>query len=265
MSALLRAESLAFAFGQRPVLRDVSLSLDAGQLVAVIGPNGSGKSTLLKLLIGHYRGAGRVWWLERDLREWPRRELARVLAYLPQSLLWDPQHRVSDVLRMGRAPWWGAFGLESERDIAAVASAGALLGLGGLLDRRLEELSGGQRQSVFVARCLAQEPRALLLDEPNTFLDLRHQVELLRLLRWLCREKSMGVLMASHDLNLAGAFADRMILLHDGAIIAAGAPTEVLRPELLSRAYGIDMRRMDPPDGGAPVVLPDLRPGAGRG
>jgi len=256
---LLEATSLAFEFGQRRVLRDVSLSLCAGEMVAVIGANGAGKSTLMKLLIGHWRGRGSICWLGRDIRSWRRRDLARVVSYLPQSPLWEPEHRVADVLRMGRAPYWGAFGVESPQDIAVVRSVSAMLGLDELLNRRLEELSGGQRQSVFLGRCLAQQPQAMLLDEPNTFLDLRHQVRLLRLLRELCRGKSMGVLMASHDLNLAGAFADRMVLLHEGAILAAGAPAEVLRPDLLGSAYGIGMRRIDMPDGSPPVVLPEVR------
>src|SRR5204863_2343542 len=123
-----------------------------------------------------------------------------------------------EVLRLGRAAYWGAFGIESPRDAEIVREIATLLELGDLLNHRMDELSGGQRQRVFVGRCLVQEPAAMLLDEPSTFLDLRHQVELCALLKKLSRERNIGVLMASHDLNLAGGFCDRLMLLHDGAI-----------------------------------------------
>ena len=132
----------------------------------------------------------------------------------------------------------------------------ALLHLDELLDRRMDQLSGGQRQRVFVGRSLAQEPRALLLDEPNTFLDLRHQVELLQLLRRLSRERGVGVLLASHDLNLAASLSDRLLLLEDGALAATGTPGEVLDPELLGRVYGLPMQRIDRGNDKPPAVLP---------
>jgi iron complex transport system ATP-binding protein len=164
---------------------------------------------------------------------------------LAQSLAADPNLRVCDVLRLGRAPYLGAFGLESARDLQVVGEVARALALSDLIDRRMDELSGGQRQRVFLGRCLAQEPAVLLLDEPSTFLDLRHQVELGQLLQSLARSKTLAVLMASHDLNLAAQFADRMILLSEGQVAADGSPTEVLRPDLLSRVYEIPMTRFE--------------------
>jgi iron complex transport system ATP-binding protein len=179
------------------------------------------------------------------LKHWRRKELARVVAYLPQAPAADAEQRVADVLRTGRAPYWGAFGIESERDVQVVGEVAQLLSLNDLLDRQMQELSGGQRQMVFIGRCLAQEPRALLLDEPNTYLDLKHQVELLRALKNLARERKIGVLMASHDLNLAAAFSDRLVLLEKGVIAAHGTPMEVLRADLLSRVYDVNVQISD--------------------
>src|SRR5688500_9164370 len=258
METLLRARDLTFSYGDQPVLRGVSLALAAGEVVALLGPNGSGKSTLIRALLGQLPAAGEIAWQDRALGAWRRRDLARLVAYLPQAPTFEPEQRVADVLRLGRAPYWGAFGLESARDEAVVREVAALLHLdeGGLLARRMDQLSGGQRQRVFVGRCLAQEPRALLLDEPNTFLDLRHQVELLQLLRRLSRERGVGVLLASHDLNVAASLSDRLILLEAGAAAAAGTPGEVLDPALLERVYGVPMDRIDRGGGQAPAVLP---------
>ena len=256
-AGLLRASGVRYAYGDHTVLRGVDVTLAVGEVVALLGPNGSGKSTLLRVLLGQLpAAAGSVQWDGRGVGSWPRRELARRLAYLPQSPSADGEHLVSDVLRLGRAPYWGAFGLESARDAQVVRDVAATLHLADLLDRPMDQLSGGQRQRVFLGRCLAQEPAALLLDEPTTFLDLRHQVELLQRLRRLAREQSVGVLMASHDLNLAAALADRAVLLSAGVVVADGPPADVLREDVLTSVYEIPMRRLTR-EGGVPVVFPD--------
>ena len=254
---MLQARDVHFAYGDRPVLRGVSVTLAAGEVVALLGPNGSGKSTLLRVLLGHLRSSGLVTWEGRAVGEWAVRALARRVAYLPQNPAAEGEHRVVDVLRLGRAPYWGAFGLESSNDMRVVHDVAATLDLADLLDRPMDELSGGHRQRVFVGRCLAQEPAALLLDEPTTFLDLRHQVELLQLLRRLARERAVGVMLASHDLNLAAAMADRAVLLEEGKVAAAGTPADVLREDVLSAVYGLPMRRLER-EGGVPVVFPEL-------
>ena len=257
---LLAAAGLDFAYGDRPVLRGVTLTLSAGEVVALLGPNGSGKSTLLRVLLGQLHPSSRadVRWDGVPVESWSRRDLARRVAYLPQSPTSEPGERVGGVLRLGRSPYWGAFGLESGRDVDVVRSVAETLDLSGLLDRPMDELSGGQRQRVLVGRCLAQEPAALLLDEPTTFLDLRHQVELLQLLRRLAREQGVGVLMASHDLNLAAATADRAVLLDAGSVAAEGTPDSVLQPDALSRVYGVPMGRVGGTGGGPPFVFPRL-------
>ncbi|HSV14726.1 MAG TPA: ABC transporter ATP-binding protein, partial [Tepidisphaeraceae bacterium] len=238
--SLLKSSSVAFAYGDRSALRGVDLTLSAGEVVALLGPNGSGKSTLIKCLLGHLPAAGTIEWDGKPLAHWTRRALARRIAYLPQSPVAEPSQTVLDMLRLGRSPYWSAFGLESPRDEAVVRSVSTRLGLDPLLNRPMDELSGGQRQRVFVGRCLVQEPAAMLLDEPSTFLDLRHQVELCQLLRQLAKEQSIGVLMASHDLNLAAAYADRVFVLSDGTVAASGG-IDALEPEMLSRVYGVKM------------------------
>ena len=252
---LLDATGVTFAYGDKPVLRDVRIALTPGEVVALIGPNGSGKSTLIKSLLGHLPASGEIAWDGRPMRDWRRRDLARFAAYLPQSPAFDAQQRVADVLRMGRAPYWGPFGLESPRDVEVVARVVDELRLGEWTGRRMDEISGGQRQLVYVARALVQEPRALLLDEPNTYLDLRHQVELAQLMRRLARERSLGLLVASHDLNLAAAFADRLVLLNEGSVAAEGSAEVVLDPELLTRVYGVRMECVTR-EGKPPVLVP---------
>ncbi len=255
MIPLLQVIDAHFSYGRQAILQGISLSLQRGAMTALLGPNGAGKSTLIRLLIGHLHGQGKILWEDRPLHRWRRRELARRVAYLPQSPAFDPGQKVSEVLRMGRAPYWGAFGLESEHDLAVVGQVAKLLELEDLLDRPMDQLSGGQRQRVFIGRCLTQEPAALLLDEPNTYLDLRHQVDLLKLLRTLVRQRQLAVLMASHDLNLAGQYADQLLLMSQGRIVRQGTVQEVLEPQVLRLVYGLDMERIDRADR-PPLVFP---------
>jgi len=268
---ILHAEHLRFAYRpDRPVLIDVSLSLAPGRITVLLGPNGSGKSTLLKLLLGHLRpqsgtitcdptpgGVASATPNPRAIHIIPPIDLAKLLAYLPQTPAHEPGQTVAEVLSAGRTPYLGPFGTESPRDLQIVRETAALLDLTDLLPRPLEELSGGQRQRVFLGRALVQEPQAFLLDEPSTFLDLRHQARMWELLRRLAGERNLAICAASHDLNLSAAFADELLVLHDGAIVAAGPPHDVLRPDTLSRVYGIPIERHDRP-GKTPVVFPDL-------
>lgn len=250
---LLDATNLSFSYGDQPVLRGVSVSLEKGEVVALIGPNGSGKSTLTKAVLGHVAATGSINWDGRPLAQWRRRELAQTVTYLPQTPTYDQDTTVHDVLRLGRSPYLGAFGIESTRDIQIVQEVAGQLGLTNLLGRSMDALSGGQRQRVFIGRCLVQQPSALLLDEPNTFLDLQHQAELVALLRSLATE-GIAVLIASHDLNLAAALADRFVLLKDGAVMATGSADEVLEPQRLSAVFATPLRRVD---AGYPAIVPE--------
>ncbi len=255
MDLLLKANDLHFAYNGAPAVDGVGMELRAGEVVGVIGPNGSGKSTLIKLLLGHlHPQAGTIQWMGRERRRWSQRAFARQVAYLPQSPVADSAQRVIDVLRLGRAPYLGLFGLETDADLAIVQEVAASLELTDLLDRPMDGLSGGQRQRVFIGRCLAQQPRAMLLDEPNTFLDLRHQVDLCRRLTQLARTRRLGIIMSVHDLNLAGMFADRILLLDRGRPVADGPPAHVLDPNRLSQVYGIPLEAL--PRGDRPLIVP---------
>lgn len=253
------AENLHFSYRpDKPVLRDASLALTSGKIVVLLGPNGSGKSTLLRLILGQLTPErGQVLLDGRPLREFRHRELATRIAYLPQSPHFETGQRVADVIRAGRTPHLGLFGVESSNDLEIISQAAHSLHLADLLEQPVDELSGGQRQRTFLARALAQEPSVFLLDEPNTYLDLRHQFEIWNLLRQIARERHIAILAASHDLNLSAAFADELILLEQGAVIARGTADTVLDANLLTRVYGIEMERIQRPDG-VPLVIPRI-------
>jgi iron complex transport system ATP-binding protein len=261
MSRLLEVTNLTVSYGGGVLaVRDINLTFLTGEVVALIGPNGSGKTTLIKALLGAVPQArGRIKWDGVPVQQWSRRHLARYVAYLAQSPVYEPAQTVFEALRLGRTPYWSTFGgLESPRDEQIVQEVAQRLDLSSILDRPLDAISGGQRQRVFVGRALVQEPRAILLDEPNTFLDLKHQVELMALLRTLSREKNVGVLMASHDLNLAASGADILLLLDKGSVVAEGDPQTVLDPALLTRVYGVPMERVMRGAGKPPLVVPQV-------
>jgi iron complex transport system ATP-binding protein len=253
---ILKATNLHVNYGDRPALRGIDVGLSPGEVVALLGPNGSGKSTLIQSLFGHLKSAGEIEWFGKAIQKWSVRELARRVAYMPQTPAFQPGQIVLEVLQLGRSPYWAGFGLESPRDAEVVQQVATQLDLNDILHRVMDELSGGQRQRVFIGRCLVQEPAALLLDEPNTYLDLKHQVELCQLLRRLSKSQSIAVLMASHDLNLAASFADRVVVLSQGQVVASGG-VQMLAPDMLSEVYGVRLLKVDRPNA-ASMLVPDI-------
>ena len=250
----LRAEDLAFSYGGRDVLGGVSLALGRGELVGVLGPNGSGKTTLVRCLMGFLAPRrGRVTLGARDVADWPRRELARRLAVVPQEMPTDFPLLVRELVLLGRVPHLPARGLgfESAHDRAVAEAALADAALTELADRPLHQLSGGELRRAFIARALAQEPPILILDEPTSSLDLRHQLGILELLRRRARS-GVGVLVVLHDLNLAASYCDRVVVLAEGRVAAAGPPGAALDPAILSDVYGVDLRAIEV--GGAAVA-----------
>ena len=242
--------------GRRLVLRGVDLAVARGELVALIGSNGSGKTTLLRCLSGTLPvQAGEVLLDERAVGAWSRAEVARRVAVLPQQLELPAGFRVAELVAMGRAPHARHLFASSADDERAVARALADAGLADLADRGADELSGGERQRVLVAMALAQEPQLLLLDEPTLHLDLGHQLGLLRTLVRLRRQRGMAILAVLHDLNLAAAFAPRVIVLHDGRVAADGPPDEVLTPELVARVFGVAVDEAHTDDGRRHLAL----------
>ena len=248
--------TIQYPGADRPALDGVTLSIPAGCLTAVLGPNGSGKSTLLRALLGVYApDGGTVTLGDRNVREWDRRELARTVGVVPQSETVAFPITVREMVAMGRFPHLGALRAEGWRDREAVAKALERCDIGDLQNRQVTTLSGGELQRVRIARALAQEPRALALDEPTASLDLRHEMSILGLLRdW--SNGGMTVLLITHQLNLAARFADRMILLDRGKVSAEGTPSEVFRRDVIERVYGWPVQVDEDPVTGSLRVVP---------
>jgi iron complex transport system ATP-binding protein len=240
------------AYGDRPVLRGVHLEVGAGELVALVGPNGAGKSTLLSVVAGdHTVTAGQVELAGRAVDRTPTRELARTRAVLPQRSSVAFPFLVEQLVAMGRAPWAGT--PASDEDDEAVGDALLRADAASLRTRTVSELSGGELARVHLARVLAQRTPILLLDEPTAALDIRHQELVLQVAR---AEAAAGraVVVVLHDLTLAGAYADRLVLVDDGTVVRDGPPTAVLDASLLSQVYGHEVAVVPVDD--TLVVLP---------
>jgi iron complex transport system ATP-binding protein len=253
----LAAEGIAVGYDGRRVIDGLDLTIPSGRITSIVGPNACGKSTLLRGLARlQPLEAGRVTLGGRDLSAMPRREVARRIGVLPQSSIAPDGVRVAELVGRGRYPHQGWFGRHSSDDDVVVAEALAATGVAELADRRLEELSGGQRQRVWVAMVLAQRTDIVLLDEPTTYLDVTHQVELLDLLTELNRVHGTTVVMVLHELNLAARYADHLVVMRSGAVIAEGAPDEVLTRETVQRAFGLEAQVILDPVAGSPLVVP---------
>ena len=242
------------------VLDDVSASAEAGEWVALIGPNGAGKTTLLRVVAGLVGSAGSVELGGERTAAMGRRELARRVALVQQLPLTPPEMAVADYVLLGRTPHLGYFGGEARSDLEATDRALARLDLLHLARRRLGTLSGGERQRAVLARALAQEPSVLLLDEPTSALDIGRQQQALELVDSLRHDASLTVLSAMHDLTLAALYADRLVFLDRGRVVASGPPRQVLTRELIAEVYGAGVTVIE---NGMLVVAPSRRgPGA---
>lgn len=253
----LEALGVSVRYGTREALRGVDARVAPGEMLGVIGPNGSGKSTLVRVLAGvRAPDGGEVRLGGRPLRAIPRRERARTIALVPQETHLSFPVRVRDLVLLGRAPHTGPFGWETAADLRAAHDAMERAAVLDLAERDVTELSGGERQRAVLARALAQEPRVLLLDEPTAFLDLKHAVLLLDLVRDLCRTQRLAVAVVLHDLNLAAMYCDRLLLLDRGAVHASGAPRDVLTYADLCAVYGTELYVAPNDVTGQLVVLP---------
>ena len=256
MTPKLEIRDVTMGYSKSIVLRDVSLEVVPGEVLAVIGPNGVGKSTLVRIASGTLepiRGhVGINGDLLSDLAPAVR---ARHVSVVPQATNLPPTFRALDVVLMGRTPYLGWLGSEGDSDFEAVNEAMERTGTSEMAERPIEELSGGEQQRVLIARALAQAAPIMLLDEPTAHLDLRHQDQVLSLARGLAKEGGMAVMLALHDLNLVSRFADRVALLSDGAVRKLGSPEDVLQSELLAEVYGIHIEVVPSPIDGKPLVL----------
>ncbi|HEX6682262.1 MAG TPA: ABC transporter ATP-binding protein [Candidatus Limnocylindrales bacterium] len=252
----LQAEALQAGYDERTVLDGLTVRIPPGKLTVIIGPNACGKSTLLKALARLLKPRGGSVLLDgRSIHELPPREVAQRLGVLPQAPLVPEGITVADLVARGRQPyqrWWRQWSAE---DQAAIGDAMAKADIGDLAERHVDELSGGQRQRVWIAMALAQQTEALLLDEPTTFLDLAHQVDVLNLLRRLQRG-GRTVVAVLHDLNQAARYADHVIAMRDGRIAAEGPPSDVVSVGLVRDVFGLECVIVPCPITGAPLVVP---------
>jgi iron complex transport system ATP-binding protein len=254
---MLSVNGLAVAYGERPVLQGLDLTVAVGEVVGLVGPNGCGKTTLLRAITRVVPAlAGRIEVGGKALEQWPARELARMVAVVPQSPLLPLGYTAAEVVLMGRTPHLGFFDQEGAEDYRLTREALARVDALHLFERRVDELSGGERQNVVLARALAQEPRLLLLDEPTANLDIGHQISVASLVQRLAREEGLAVLATLHDLTLASLYCDRIALMHNGRVLAEGRPSEVLTPANLRVAYGAGVRVLRDEALSGPVVLP---------
>ena len=256
----LAADGLSLAYGDRTVITELDLTLAPGKITVIVGANGCGKSTLLRSLARLLPPqAGSVMLDGTSIHARPTREVAQVLGLLPQSPIAPEGIPVADLVGRGRHPHRRAFARWTARDYEVVAEALAVTGTSDLADRSIDELSGGQRQRVWIAMALAQETDILLLDEPTTFLDVAHQVEVLDLLTDLRIARGTTIVMVLHDLNLAARYADELVAVKDGRVYAAGAPRDILTADLVEEVFGLPNQITIDPVSGAPMVTPKGR------
>ncbi|MEU3578001.1 ABC transporter ATP-binding protein [Streptomyces globisporus] len=253
----LTAEGLTLGYDDRTVVDSLDLAVPPGRITVIVGANACGKSTLLRSMSRLLAPrAGRVVLDGKEVHRLPAKELARTLGLLPQSPVAPEGITVSDLVGRGRHPHQGIFSRWNEQDDAAVAAALEATHTEPLAERAVDELSGGQRQRVWIAMALAQQTDLLLLDEPTTFLDASHQIEVLDLLTDLNRSRGTTIVMILHDLNLAARYADHLIALADGGLHASGTPSEVLTEETVRAVFDLDSRIIEDPVSGRPLMLP---------
>ncbi|MDW8212560.1 MAG: ABC transporter ATP-binding protein [Roseiflexaceae bacterium] len=259
-AAVLSADQLTVRYGTQAVVSALSVSITRSGITALVGPNGSGKSTLLKALARLLSpSAGAVYLNGRLITSLPTQAVARELAILPQGPVAPAGITVAELVEQGRYPHAGPLRMLRRQDHAAIREAMELTDTARYANRPLDHLSGGERQRAWIALALAQATPILLLDEPTTFLDIGHQLEVLELVKRLNRERGLTIVLVLHDLNQAARYSDRMLVLHRGQIVADGAPATVLTTGLLARVFGVQAQIITDPTTGAPVCLPYAR------
>jgi iron complex transport system ATP-binding protein len=252
---MIEAHSISFRYHEDWVLEDVSFRVEKGEFVGVIGPNGSGKTTLLKIL---YRlltpRKGEILFELVPMKKMERTDIAKRIAVVAQETQLLFPFSVLETVLMGRSPYLGHLMFESEKDLEIVKKAMEWTNILPFSERPMDELSGGEKKRVFIARALAQEPEVILLDEPTANLDIHHQMDFLNLILTLNRERGLTIVMASHDMNIASEFCDRLILLQEGRIYKMGTPHEVITEENIENVYGCEVWIDQNPISGMPRI-----------
>ncbi len=252
-----QAQNLSLAYEDHEVIHELSLLIPSQRITALVGPNGSGKSTLLKGLARLMKPTCGAAYLDgQAIHRLPTRQVARRLAMLPQRPEAPDGLTVRELVAFGRFPHQGFFGVCTDADDAKIDEALEITGISELTDHPLGELSGGQRQLAWVAMALAQDTRLLLLDEPTTFLDMTHQIEVLDVLRRLNQEHGRTIIMVLHDLNMAARYASHMVVIGGGKVLCQGTPWDIMRPHVLATAFGVEATILRDPKSGSPICVP---------
>jgi len=239
---MIELDDVSLGYNHKAVLHDVSMKAGPGQILGLVGPNGSGKSTLIKGMTGVIDlFSGHIFIDGRDITTIKREQLARLVATVPQSPALPGAFTAFEVVLMGRTPHLGLLRYEGGKDLTIAWQAMGATHTQSFAERRVSEISGGERQRLVIARALTQQPKAMLLDEPTANLDINHQVEILNLVKNLCLEQSLTVVIAIHDLNLAAQYCDWMVMLNGGKVYAEGTPLDILTAPNIKRVYGADV------------------------
>jgi iron complex transport system ATP-binding protein len=257
--SVIAIRNFSFRIGKKQILRDVTFAVRSGEYLSIVGPNGAGKTTLLKCLDRIVSGGtGQIEVLGRPLGSYRQKELARHVSYVPQADGRVFPFTVEQFVTMGRYPYLSPFTAVTKEDRQAVRDAMQQTGTLEFADRLLDTLSGGERQKVYVAAALAQGASVLLLDEPTTFLDYRHQAEIRTLLARANRESGVTVVAVTHDVNTAALESDRIVALRDGAVVFCGTPGELMRPDVLKQIYSTPLLLVEHPGASVPVIVPGV-------
>jgi len=269
---ILRLDNVSFSYPSNPIFRGLSLDVPAGDFLCVLGPNGSGKSTLLKILTRILEPQeGSIDLQSKPLSQYPHRQLARLISYVPQDSSWLFPFTVMEVVLMGRTPHVRSFGFEGADDIEIARESMRKVRILELADKPITAISGGERQRALIARALAQQPQLLFLDEPNAHLDIAHQLEVFEILKDQNRQQNLTIICVSHELNLASVFSKRILLLaprgenqsksaeYERGIAAMGSPSEVLTAPTLSRVFDAPVIVDTHPTAGTPRVSLDVK------
>ncbi len=242
MATIINCSNLGFSYNGTDVLDGIDLSIAPGKMVGILGANGAGKSTLLKILCGVLKPKnGEAFFNDKALSKMDRRDIAKGIAYIPQDPMFAFPFTVNEVVLMGRAPYIGRFEFEREEDKEIAKRALHTVGILHLKDRLISEVSAGERQLASIARGLVQEPEIMILDEPATYLDVKHRTEVMNILRELKEERGISVLAATHDIFSSLLYFDEIMILKDGSVLAQGKTDQIINNEILSTAYGIEV------------------------
>lgn len=255
MPIVIEARNIKYRYSKDLVLNEFNLKVEQNEIVGIIGPNGSGKTTVIKLLSRVlYPESGTIMLFGRNIASMKQKEIAKIVAVVPQGTSIAFPFTVREVVLMGRSPHLGLLQIERESDLKIVDHSLALTDSLGIADRYIDELSGGERQRVIIARALSQEPKIMLLDEPTSYLDINHQVEIYDLIKRLNSEKNLSVIIVSHDLNMASEYCDRLVLMKNGRVYKEGTPREVITESNIRDVYGINAMVTDNIVTGSPHI-----------